>query len=243
MTTKLGIFSMTVMKTPLTIALLALNLHLSVAEDLKTVTGREYKDATISRVEPDGIVIVFSAGIVKIPFTELPLDLQKKYGYNPQGAAKFRAEVARAAAQREQEVAEAKEKQRLFNLSGLTPTPKPAPPPKHSLTLDRIAPSSSASLDRIFADYDKNQLNADQLYKGGTFTMGATIRAITSGHAGPVVEIAVPCNNACWAYAHFFPEEATQLAQFRPGNKLTFVGTIAGISGYELTIKNCYLPR
>src|SRR5262245_61620164 len=49
------------------------------ADDYKTLSGKEYKNATVSRVEPDGIVIKFSGGIVKIPFADLSQDLQQKY--------------------------------------------------------------------------------------------------------------------------------------------------------------------
>jgi hypothetical protein len=38
-----------------------------LADDFKTVNGKRYKNATVSRVEPDGILIKFSGGIVKIP--------------------------------------------------------------------------------------------------------------------------------------------------------------------------------
>ena len=54
------------------VILAALSVSLALAEDFKTVNGKEYKNATVSRVEPDGIVIRFSGGIVKIRFTELP---------------------------------------------------------------------------------------------------------------------------------------------------------------------------
>jgi hypothetical protein len=35
----------------------ALSASLALAEDFKTITGKEYKDATIIRVEGDGIVL------------------------------------------------------------------------------------------------------------------------------------------------------------------------------------------
>ena len=56
------------------------------ADDFKTVTGKEYKDATASRVEPDGIVLTNKAGISKVYFTELPKDVQERFGYDPQKA-------------------------------------------------------------------------------------------------------------------------------------------------------------
>ena len=78
-----------------TIAILAaLSLSLALADDFKTNNGKEYKNATVRRVEPDGITVKFSAGIVKIPFTELPKDLQDKYNYNPEAAQKFAADTA-----------------------------------------------------------------------------------------------------------------------------------------------------
>jgi hypothetical protein len=75
-------------------ALLLCLASVVLADDFKTTNGREYKNATLSRVEPDGIVIKFSGGIVKIPFTELSKDLQEKYNYNPEVAQKFAAESA-----------------------------------------------------------------------------------------------------------------------------------------------------
>jgi hypothetical protein len=64
----------------------------ALADDFKTINGKEYKNVKISRVEPDGIVITFSRGVVKIPFSELSPEIQKKYGYDPQAAAAYAAE-------------------------------------------------------------------------------------------------------------------------------------------------------
>jgi hypothetical protein len=56
-----------------TIAILPLlSASLALAEDFKTVSGRVYKDATISRVETDGIVLKTKTGISKVYFVELP---------------------------------------------------------------------------------------------------------------------------------------------------------------------------
>jgi hypothetical protein len=85
---------------------------LAFADDFKTISGKEYKNVKVSRVEPDGIVIKFSGGIVKIPFTELSPEIQKKYGYDSQAAGAYSAE------QNEQQAAlarqrKAEEQQRL----------------------------------------------------------------------------------------------------------------------------------
>ena len=51
----------------------------SLAEDFKTVSGKIYKDSTISRVEADGIVLRTKTGITKVYFAELPKDVQERF--------------------------------------------------------------------------------------------------------------------------------------------------------------------
>jgi len=55
-----------------------LTAPLALAEDFKTINGKEYKDATVSRVEPDGIVLRMKSGIVKLYFSELPKEVQER---------------------------------------------------------------------------------------------------------------------------------------------------------------------
>jgi hypothetical protein len=65
-----------------TLAILAtLSVSMALAEDFKTTNGKEYKDATITRVEGDGIVIRTKTGISKIYFIELSKDVQQKFHY------------------------------------------------------------------------------------------------------------------------------------------------------------------
>ena len=62
------------------LAILAvLSASLAVAEDFNTINGKIYKDATISRVEADGIVVRTKTGISKIYFVELPKDVQERF--------------------------------------------------------------------------------------------------------------------------------------------------------------------
>src|SRR5215467_4728664 len=58
-----------------------LSAALAPAEDFKTINGKEYKDATVSRIEADGIVIKTKTGLSKIYFTELPKDVQERFHY------------------------------------------------------------------------------------------------------------------------------------------------------------------
>ena len=65
---------------------------IAFSDDFKTVTGKEYKNARVSRVEPDGIVLTNNAGTSKVYFTELPKDVQERFGYDPQRAIAYSAQ-------------------------------------------------------------------------------------------------------------------------------------------------------
>jgi hypothetical protein len=70
-----------------TLAILAvLSASLALAEDFKTIKGKVYKDATISRVEADGIVVRTKMGISKIYFIELFKDVQERFHPRPSPA-------------------------------------------------------------------------------------------------------------------------------------------------------------
>src|SRR6187551_2513776 len=62
------------------------------AEDLKTVNGKEYKEATVTRVDPDGIVVKTKSGITKVYFTELPKEVQERFHYDSAKAASYSSE-------------------------------------------------------------------------------------------------------------------------------------------------------
>jgi hypothetical protein len=63
--------------------LAVLSATLAPAEDFKTVNGKVYKDAAISRVEADGIMLKTKTGISKVYFVELPRDVQERFHYDP----------------------------------------------------------------------------------------------------------------------------------------------------------------
>ena len=67
-----------------TLPILALlSATLALAEDFKTINGKEYKDATIIRVEADGIILRTKTGISKVYFIELPKDVQGRFRPTP----------------------------------------------------------------------------------------------------------------------------------------------------------------
>ena len=65
-----------------------------VADDFKTIQGKEYKDVTVSRVEPDGIVLRTKSGISKVYFIELPKEAQERFHYNAAIASAYSAQQA-----------------------------------------------------------------------------------------------------------------------------------------------------
>ena len=62
-----------------TLVLAVLFASLALSEDFKTASGKVYKDATVTRIEGDGIVLRTEAGISKVYFTELPQDVQERF--------------------------------------------------------------------------------------------------------------------------------------------------------------------
>ena len=52
---------------------------LALSEEFKTTSGKVYKNATVSRVEADGIELKTKTGISKVYFTELPQEVQERF--------------------------------------------------------------------------------------------------------------------------------------------------------------------
>jgi hypothetical protein len=65
-----------------------------LADDFKTIQGKEYKNVTVRRIEPDGIVLTTNFGISKVYFVELPKEIQEKFHYDQAKAAAYSSEQA-----------------------------------------------------------------------------------------------------------------------------------------------------
>lgn len=57
--------------------------------DITTQSGEVFKNCKITRIEPDGITVMRTKGIVKISFADLPDEYRTKYGYDEDKAAKY----------------------------------------------------------------------------------------------------------------------------------------------------------
>jgi chromosome segregation ATPase len=92
--------------TPKVLTLLTLSfISAAFADDFKTLSGKEYKDATVTGVEPDGIVVKTKSAVTKIYFAELPKEVQERFHYDSEKATSYSAEQAAnyAAYQKQQE--------------------------------------------------------------------------------------------------------------------------------------------
>jgi thiol-disulfide isomerase/thioredoxin len=64
----------------------------ALADNFKAIDGKEYKNVRVSRVEPDGLVLISKSGISKVYFTELPKEVQERFHYDAPNAAAYSAE-------------------------------------------------------------------------------------------------------------------------------------------------------
>jgi hypothetical protein len=125
---------------------------IALADDFKTTDGKEYKNVTVKRVEPDGIVLSSKSGISKVYFTELPKEVQERFGYD--------------AANRDAYAAEQKAK--------LEAAWKRQEPDSVPSAVEPMATSGMEGLSPITVELKNEILNAlrmtdklDALYKGG----------------------------------------------------------------------------
>jgi hypothetical protein len=82
------------MNFPTLVILLVCFASIALADDFKTINGKEYKNVTVSRVEIDGIVLKSKSGISKVYFVELPREVQERFHYNRATAASQNTNVA-----------------------------------------------------------------------------------------------------------------------------------------------------
>jgi len=65
---------------------------IALADDFKTIDGKEYKNVKVSRIEPDGLVLSSKSGISKVYFTELPKEVQDRFHYDAAKGDAYSAE-------------------------------------------------------------------------------------------------------------------------------------------------------
>src|SRR5205814_6771861 len=224
--------------------LAALSTSIALADDFKTIDGKEYKNATVSRVEPDGIVLMTKSGISKVYFTELPKDVQERFHYDAQKAAEFTAqttkEIDQVLKQRHDQAQKRADEQARY----WSENPTPAQSDKLSTfgsSLDRPSYNQATTAAFLFSQYATNQVNADRQYKGRIFTVSGIIKSVTSSGEGTAVELVVPYYAPELWYIRCILNDSNGLEQFQSGGAISLMGTVDGVHGYALIVKDCHL--
>lgn len=205
------------MKTILAAVLVCVVSMVSHAEDFKLVNGKEYKGVTVSRVEPDGIMIATDAGVEKLRFVELEATIQKKYGYDPKKALAFAAAAQNAAIERQK-------------------ANEPPDPSQMELML------GSPDLAGAYAD---NEVAADLKFKNRRFIVEGVIRDIGNDLFGhPYVLLNAAENDPMNGVKCVFPSEAAErVALSKKGDHASIRGTVEGKGMIVVLMKDCEFPR
>ena len=225
---------------------------LVLADDFKTIEGKEYKNAKVSRVEPDGIVLISSSGVSKVYFTELPKEVQERFNYDAAKATAFSAEQTanREALYKQRQESERQRVEEREKYWSKQPAPKPQ---QESSTINAL---NGSSLDRpaynqsagsiapqfLVAEYAASEVKADNLYRGRIFTVSGTIKSIFRSGDKVIVELNVPYYRAgtvSWMNCIFI--DSSGLGQKTAGNPITLTGRVAGMRGNALTMEDCHL--
>ncbi len=104
----------------------------AAAEDWKTADGKTYQNVTVVNQADDGVTITFTGGVGKIPYYELPVDLQKRFGQDidsltakrqaiDQAAGDAVVNAAAAEVQKQQDDAAAAEEQKTHPTANAAP--------------------------------------------------------------------------------------------------------------------------
>jgi hypothetical protein len=243
-----------------TLAILAaLFASIALADDFKTIDGKEYKNVTISRIEPDGIVLKTGSGISKVYFTELPKEVQEQFHYDAAKGNAYSAEqtAGQDALYKQRKEAERQRTEERAKQWNEHPTPKPEPQGQLGSSsthmtgsaLDRPAYSGSSggrggsiSPQFLVSEYARSEVKADNLYRGRIFTVSGTIKSIFRSGDKVTVELSVPYYRAgtvSWMNCVFTDPSA--LGQKEAGNPITLTGRLAGMRGNALTMEDCHL--
>ena len=116
-----------VMKVVLAIAL-GLAAWSASARDIRTLDGRVFHNCQVSRVDPDGLCILYPGGGAKVKFSNLPESVRRAYGYDPRKAAAYERAQARARQRARARPARALRQRQFHAVARFTNIQKQVPP-------------------------------------------------------------------------------------------------------------------
>ena len=77
-------------------AIVAVAICSMSAMDITTLDGKTYSNIRVTEVNPAGLVVMDSDGVFQLGFENLPVDIQKKYKYDPKAAEAYLARQKKA---------------------------------------------------------------------------------------------------------------------------------------------------
>jgi hypothetical protein len=125
---------MEIAKITLILAMLVLETpRLLWGEDWTTTEGKVYREVKVLKAEPDAVSILYRDGGALIPLAKLPLDLQKRFHYDPASAriaaeARAQADAQNAAALQAEKKLALKMKAAMLTKAQALPAPAPPVP-------------------------------------------------------------------------------------------------------------------
>ena len=148
---------------------------------LTTLSGKIYLGASVSRIQPDGLVIAHDGGVAKVPFTDLAPVLRERFGYDPAAAARFAEEQAATVAAVDAEKARMAEAAREQAAAAAVEAAKPklllvsGEQVKQHWLKKLVAPRS---LDRDYHDRQKEYLLIRDAIESGQMNVEAERQAL-----------------------------------------------------------------
>jgi hypothetical protein len=119
--------------------------------DIVTLSSNAYERCRISKVEPSAITFFHSKGIVRIPFSDLPEEWQKKYNYDPEKAKAY--EKAAAEQRLRQHLADVeKAKQQAAADRAYVPEPTSSKPKRAESAEEAVQQSKKAAKQALNPD-------------------------------------------------------------------------------------------
>ena len=226
------------------------------AEDFTTIEGKKYEGVTISRVEPDGLMIMTDSGIEKIAFGRLPADVQKRFGFDPNKAAQFQQQLRNeAATRRVQDEAGMKAEEALKRAQQPAPAPAvPADPavPRAQAPAPYVSPlnrpaerASPFRADKIVALYAKNPIAADAEVKGKSFTIIGSVESIEPKDGEVFLHLKTSDSEKMLNAGIFSircqlsPQAVPKAAKVKVGHKVTLKGFVQGVTSGAIQVSGC----
>jgi type IV secretory pathway VirB10-like protein len=187
------------MSTPAFVILIVCFASLALAEDFKTINGKEYKNVTVSRVEPDGLMLKSKSGISKVYFSELPKEVIDKW-LPPEQKQRIAAQKAAEEKRIQEQIAAEREKQKNAEAAERERAEKQKNAEAAEREREKRAKTAEADLKQLLEKFQVAEQRSAQAYQSATKgTLSGQVFVSTKGGANfklGAVEVALFARDA-----------------------------------------------